>query len=54
MKYLLIGIIIGAFPSLLCWIAEDHIKHNKYKKCTTGNYCEVDGYKFFVIQGVKK
>lgn len=54
MKYLLIGLICGAMLSILCWIAEDSINHDKYKHCTTGNYCEVDGYKFFVIQGVKK
>lgn len=54
MKYLLIGLIIGISLSILCWIAEDSIKHNKYEKCTTGNYCEVDGHKFLVIQGVRK
>lgn len=27
MKYFLIGLCIGAFLSILCWIAEDHIKN---------------------------
>lgn len=33
MKYLLIGLCIGAFLSILCWIAEDSIRH----KCTLTN-----------------